>query len=146
MDPSDLRLSTQVHRKHRVFLATAAALVAFAPPLAGQSLPTEKLQALYLSRLDAWVASRDLKVVQEEVVGNCGKLMYLRDPSLGSATSAELKETLDMRIDVCAKITVHRVHPQPEFSKPAINKIVCGDMPKNEPVLGVLCAKAGVKN
>ncbi len=123
----------------------AAAMLAFALPAAAQSVPVEKLQALYLSRLDAWVASRDVKTVQAEVVGNCGKMMYLRDPSLGSATTSELKETLDMRIDVCTKITVHRVEPQPEFSNPAINKIVCGDMPKSEPVIGVLCAKAGVK-
>lgn len=120
--------------------------LSLASPAAAQSLPVEKLQALYLSRLDAWVASRDLKAVQTEVVENCGKMMYLRDPSLGTATPKDLKETLDTRIDVCAKITVHRVAPQPEFSNPAINKIVCGDMPKSEPVIGLLCAKAGVKS
>lgn len=124
----------------------AALALALASPAAAQSPQLEKLRALYLSRLDTWVTTGDMKVIQEEVVGNCGKLMYLRDPSLGSAASKELQETMDMRIDVCTKITVHRVHPQPEFSKPAINKIVCGDMPKNEPVIGVLCEKAGVKS
>lgn len=118
----------------------AAAALAQAP-----GLPVEKLQDLYLGRLDAWVTTRDLKTVQSQVVENCGKMMYLRDATLGQATPKDLKETLDVRIDVCTKITVHRVEPQPEFSNPQINKIVCGDMPKSEPVITRLCAKAGVK-
>jgi hypothetical protein len=109
-----------------------------------QAADIEKLQNLYLSRLDTWVASRDLKTLQAQVVENCGKMMYLKDATLGQATPNALKETLDTRIDVCTKITVHRVEPQPEFSNPAVIKIVCGDMPKSEPVIARLCVKAGV--
>lgn len=106
----------------------------------------DRLRDLYLQRLDAWVsAGGDVKTVQQEVVTNCGKLMYLRDPSMGQATSPALKESLDTRIDVCAKMTVHRAHPQPEFAKPEIVKIICGSMPAEEPVLARLCASASLK-
>jgi hypothetical protein len=106
----------------------------------------EKMQDLYLKRLDAWVAAGgDVNKIQSDVLESCGRMMYLRDPSLGTATSKELKDSLDMRIDVCAKITVHRAHPQPEFSKPEIVRIVCQDMVKNEPVIARLCEKAGLK-
>src|SRR3954453_18373134 len=111
-------------------LSTTAAFAQM-PPAA-----IEKMQELYLNRLDAWVAAGgDTNKIQNEVLESCGRMMYLRDPSLGTATTKELRESLDMRIDVCAKITVHRVHPQPEFSKPEIVRIVCEDMIKNEPVI-----------
>lgn len=123
----------------------------FAVPALAQTVPTvtpeqmEQLRAVYLRRLDAWVATRDLSKVQADGVGNCGKMMYLRDPPIGTATSKELKETLDFRIDVCTKMTVHRVEPQPESANPATVKITCGDMSKNEPVFTRLCAKANLK-
>ena len=106
----------------------------------------DKLRDLYLQRLDAWVSSGgDVSTVQRDVVTNCGKLMYLRDPSMGQATSPALKEALDTRVDVCTKMTVHRAHPQPEFAKPEIVRITCGTMTSEEPVFARLCASASLK-
>ncbi|WP_143007055.1 hypothetical protein [Ancylobacter rudongensis] len=128
------------------FLSTALALPAHAQTLPNVSPEQiEQLRALYLRRLDAWVATRDMSSIQAEVVGNCGKLMYLRDPSMGKSTSVEMKDTLDFRIDVCTKMTIHRVEPQPEFANPEIIKIICGDMPKNEPVFTRLCVASNLK-
>jgi hypothetical protein len=134
-------------------LTSAALALAVAAPLpaaAIDDLPPDqiaKLQTLYYKRLDDWVAAGgNTDKIQADVVGNCGKLIYTRVPmSRFQSVAGEEKEDIDFRIDVCAKLTVNRAHPQPEFQNPKTRKIVCGDMAGSDPVFAKLCAGAGIK-
>jgi hypothetical protein len=139
----------------RVFFLLAAMLTAIG--IAGQPAFAEsdwlsaeilmKLEAVYLERLDSWVeAGGDVNTVQNEVVANCGKLFYMHvDPARIPNLSPKEKEDYDMLIDVCTKITVTRVHPQPEFENPKIVKLICAGMAVDHPVISKLCQRARVK-
>lgn len=103
----------------------------------------EKLRDLYLSRLDQWVSSNAKpETIQTQVVENCGKLMMvLVSAEQQKAFMGPARDELDTRVDICTKITVHRVSPQPEFSNPKILKLVCHDM---KSVFHNLCERANL--
>lgn len=105
-----------------------------------------KLENLYLQRLDKWVSDGgDVNSIQEQVVTNCGKLFYMHvEPERIASLSEEARQGYDQLIDVCSKMTINRVHPQPEFENPKIVKIVCKDMATDHPVIGRLCQKANL--
>jgi hypothetical protein len=115
----------------------------FGPAESKPSEGQEKLRALYLSRLDQWVSSSARpETVQAQVVENCGKLMMvLVSGDQQNAFMGSQRDEFDTRVDICTKITVHRVSPQPEFSKPKILKLVCHDM---KSVFRDLCERAGL--
>lgn len=106
-----------------------------------------QLRDLYLSRLDAWVSGGGNPVdVQNGVVENCGRLiMVTASASEAVAFMKERREDLDLRVDVCTKLTVTRAHAQPEFAKPEIRRIVCEDMPKAQMIFEALCKRAGLR-
>lgn len=106
-----------------------------------------QLRDLYLSQLDAWVTGGgNVADVQNRVVETCGRLiMVTASASEAVAFLNERREDLDLRVDVCMKLTVTRAHPQPEFAKPEIRKIVCEDMPKKQAVFESLCKRAGLR-
>jgi hypothetical protein len=43
------------------------------------------------------------------------------------ALSTTQREEFHFRVDVCTKMTVNRVHPQPEFKKKEIVKMLCDE-------------------
>jgi hypothetical protein len=106
-----------------------------------------QLRDLYLSRLDTWVSGGGEPAdVQTGVVETCGRLiMVTASAAEAAAFMKERREDLDLRVDVCTKLTITRAHPQPEFSKPEIRKIVCEDMPKKQAVFETLCKRAGLR-
>ena len=92
-------------------------------------IPTdiEPLKRLYFKRLDQWVRDGGKPgEVQRTVVRTCGKLVMLTASSRKrlSFTGKNRKE-FDFRVDVCVKMTVNRIHPQPEFKKPEIVNMIC---------------------
>lgn len=105
-----------------------------------------QLRDLYLTRLDTWVSSGGKPTdAQRVVVETCGLLvMVTASASEATAFMKERRDDLDFRVDVCSKLTVTRVHPQPEFTKPEIRKIVCEAMPKEQAIFGTLCKRAGL--
>lgn len=118
----------------------------------GHALPltpeiSEKLEGSYLARLDAWASNGGKPAdVQSGVVETCGRLiMVTASAAEAVAFMKERREDLDFRVDVCTKLTITRAHPQPEFSKPEIRKIVCEDMPKEQAVFETLCKRAGLR-
>lgn len=104
----------------------------------------EKLEKLYVERLDKWVAGGgDVNSIQEQVVTNCGKLFYMHvDPKKIPNLSKEEREHYDDLIDMCVKITVTRIEVQPEFEKPEVIQLVCTDVASNYPIFVKLCQKA----
>jgi len=106
-----------------------------------------KLEKLYLQKLDKWVSDGgDVNSVQEQVITNCGKLFYMHvDPERIPNLSVDAREGYDQLIDICSKITVNRVHPQPEFEDPKTVKLVCIDIAADHPVIGKLCQKANLQ-
>lgn len=99
----------------------------------------------YFKALDQWVAGGGtLGQIQSEVVENCGKLVMLH------ATEAEQtsfmttqRDEFDFRVDVCTKITVNRVHPQPEFDNPKITTMICDE--SQLALFKKLCWKSGLR-
>lgn len=106
-----------------------------------------QLRDLYLSRLDAWVSGGGKPAdIQASVVESCGRLVMVTASAAEAASFLkDHREDLDLRVDVCTKLTITRSHPQPEFAKPEIRKIVCEDMPKEQAVFETLCKRAGLR-
>ena len=110
-----------------VALITAIPISAHNLAFAETSPITKKMEKMYFARLDRWVANgADFETIQKDVIENCGKLVMI------SATKAEMvsfmttqKEEFHFRVDVCAKTTVNRAHPQPELKNPKTVKMIC---------------------
>jgi hypothetical protein len=84
-----------------------------------------------------------IKVRVQPVVQTCGKLM------MGTATPQQKvaflttdRGELDFRVDVCTKMTVNRLHEQPEFQKPELVRAICDS---SIPVFRRLCVRSGLR-
>ena len=101
-------------------------------------------EADHWRRLDGWVASGgDPASQREEVVKSCEQLMIAAAgvPGRGNKESLrKYRDELEARVDVCVKLTVHRVRKQRGFDDPQIVSLMC-DM--NDRVFNQRCAKAG---
>ncbi len=116
---------------------------------------TRVLEPKYLADLDAWVArgpvfregekvdDAAVKARVQPVVETCGKLVML------TATAKEKTAFLttdraefDFRVDVCTKMTVNRLHEQPQFQKPELVRAVCDS---SIPVFRRLCVRSGLR-
>lgn len=108
------------------------------------SLFRSPLRDRYMSDLDAWVkAGGSPATIQRDIVETCGKLVMSQSgifQNLGFMTYD--RDDFDFSVDVCTKMTVNRVHKQPEFTKPEIVSAVCG--PKVEPFFQELCQRSGI--
>jgi hypothetical protein len=85
----------------------------------------------YFGILDKWVTDGGrFDDVQARVVDTCGKLTVLwMDEAQRGALMREDKtmtEEFHFRVDVCTKMTVNRVHQQPEFQKAGLVSATCG--------------------
>lgn len=85
------------------------------------------LEHKYLATLSSWVArGGPIAEVQDTIVGTCGKLiMVTASAAERTALTTTDRSEFDMRVDVCTKMTVNRVHPQPEFRDTAIVNAIC---------------------
>lgn len=88
-----------------------------------------QLEEKYFATLDNWVErGGPISEIQELVVKTCSKLVMLdASPSEKIAFTTTQREEFDFRVDVCTKITVNRVHPQPEFEKKELIKMICDE-------------------
>jgi hypothetical protein len=130
-------------KPHRIFIG---GIVAIAVILIGWQLFTmanrDKFFKLYMHRLDTWVnTGGDATKVQLDVVENCGKLMIMTQSNVLETISFLTfdQKDLDFRIDVCTKMTVHRVWPQPEFEDPKVVEMVC-----ESNTFEALCRRSGL--
>jgi hypothetical protein len=48
----------------------------------------------------------------------------------------------DFRLDVCSKMTINRLHEQPQFQKPELVQQICNS---TIPVFRELCVRSGLK-
>jgi hypothetical protein len=77
------------------------------------------------------------------VVDNCGKLTLTQAGPYGAISlTAFERDEFGFRVDVCTKMTVNRVHKQPEFDKREIISTICdGEVD----LFRRLCARSGLK-
>jgi hypothetical protein len=106
---------------------------------------TEQLEEKYFQTLDGWVKrGGPANEVQDTVVQTCGKLVMLTvSSSERVALSTIQREQFHYRVDVCTKITVNRVHPQPEFEKKEIIRIICDESTVS--LFKKLCKRYGLR-
>jgi len=119
-------------------------LIVFIPFWANGETATDKVKEQYFSSLDHWVESGgNIDTVQKSVVENCGKLtMATASLSEKAQFITTDQEEFHFRVDVCVKMTVNRVHPQPEFEKSDIVNMICdGDTP----FFQLLCLRSGLR-
>jgi len=92
-----------------------------------QDSNSKKLEKVYWSTLDEWVSDGGKVIdVQDTVVKTCGKLVMVTvDAKEKISLSTTDREEFHFRVDVCTKMTVNRVHPQPEFENPDIVNSIC---------------------
>jgi hypothetical protein len=104
-----------------------------------------RARAEYWSMLDSWVNDGGpLSEVQSRVADNCTKLVLATvDYSEWAALLTTRPDELKFRADVCVKATVHRVHPQPEFSNPIFVGMICRDA--KVALYRELCVKADLR-
>ena len=90
-------------------------------------LSAQELEEQYLSALDNWVSDGgNINTIQSIVVGYCGKLVMITvDSEERVALSTTDRDEFYFRVDVCTKLTVNRVYPQPEFEKLETIKTIC---------------------
>jgi hypothetical protein len=119
------RLSSPAKLLVVLLLIVACALSAQSE--AQQPTVSEKLEELYFKTLDDWVArGGQIDEVQKSVVETCGKLvMWAASAREKIGFMASQRSEFDFRVDVCMKMTVNRVHKQPEFEKPELVQTIC---------------------
>lgn len=111
----------------------------------GEDNASQKLETKYFATLDSWVnQGGPVNEIQEQVVQTCGKLVMLTaDPSEKLALSTTQREEFHFRVDVCTKMTVNRVYPQPEFEKKEIVSMICDE--REVTLFRKLCKRYGLR-
>jgi len=104
----------------------------------------EEVEKSYFKNLDSWVKNGgNKKTIQDIVIKNCGKLVMITTDSTEKVKLSTIqKDEFNYRLDVCAKMTVNRIYPQPEFKNPKIIKSICED---NIVLFKKLCKQNGFK-
>lgn len=129
---------------------TATALVVILWSGSASAQAGLQLEEQYLSNLDRWVSDGErlsepqlLASINRDLGPNCGKLVMLvaSNSERSSFLTAKGREEYDFRVDVCIKMTVNRVHPQPEFAKAEIVQEICTSRTKP---FAVLCQRSGL--
>ena len=106
---------------------------------------TEQLEEKYFQTLDGWVKrGGPMNELQDTVVKTCGKLVMLTASNSEKVSlSTTQKDEFHHRVDVCTKMTVNRVHPQPEFEKKEIIRTFCDESKEN--LFKKLCKRYGFR-
>ena len=83
-------------------------------------------------------------MLEKEVVEPCGKLVMVTASAIENATFLTTnREEFDFRVDVCVKMAVNRIYPQPEFESPEIVGMICDD--HSVPLFEGLCLFHGIR-
>jgi hypothetical protein len=99
----------------------------------------------YFRTLNSWVGrGGPIDEVQGTVVATCGKLVMLNaTPSERVRLSTTDRDEFHFRVDVCTKMTVNRVHAQPEFQKKELVSRICDQ--RGVEVFTKLCTRSGLR-
>jgi len=131
---------------NRLLLVLFLLLLAVFPTLTyAEKSATEQLEEKYFQTLDGWVKKGGpIKELQDTVVKTCGKLVMLTASTPEKvALSTTKRADFHHRVDVCTKMTVNRVHPQPEFEKKEIVRMICDE--SEEDLFKKLCRRYGFR-
>jgi hypothetical protein len=106
---------------------------------------TEQLEEKYFQTLDGWIKRGGLvNELQDAVVKTCGKLVMLTASNSEKVSLLTTqRDEFHHRVDVCTKMTVNRVHPQPEFEKKEIIRTICDESKEN--LFKKLCKRYGFR-
>jgi hypothetical protein len=77
----------------------------------------EAVAETYYAQLDSWVeAGGQVNTIQANVVEPCGKLfLSYSSPSDVLLYTTTAQKEFDFYVDLCVKLTAHRIGTQPEF-------------------------------
>jgi hypothetical protein len=105
----------------------------------------DKLESKYFSALDGWVARGGKALEYQSIVLEaCGKLvMVTANASEVVALTTTHSKEFDLRVDVCGKMTVHRIHHQSEFDDPKVIEAICDD--GKVVLFDKLCKRSGLR-
>ena len=105
----------------------------------------EVLDVTYFGELNRWVEDGgDVDEIQSRLVENCGRLVMLHaSPAEKLTLAITQREEFHFRVDVCTKMTVNRVHHQPEFENPETVKIICDESELS--LFHELCKRSGFR-
>ena len=117
----------------------------FATVAHAEKSATEQLEEEYFQTLDGWVKRGGPVIeIQDTVVKTCGKLVMLTASHAEKASLSTIKrDKFHHRVDVCTKMTVNRIHPQPEFEKKEIIRKICDESKEN--LFKKLCKRYGFR-
>lgn len=106
---------------------------------------SSKLEEKYFATLDDWVRRKGpVNEIDNTVGKTCAKLVMLSASAVEKAAFITTRrDEFDFRVDICAKMTVNRVHPQPEFEKKRIVSGICDENPS--PLFIKLCKRSGLR-
>ncbi len=127
------------------FCMVLAGLVLSSTPVPAQDARTAAaLESAYFAQLDHWVgAGGPVAGLQSEVVETCGKLvMLMATRGEQSAFVSTDRAEFDLRLDVCTKMTMHRVQAQEELLRPGVVPLICD---RGNPLFVRLCERSGLR-
>jgi hypothetical protein len=113
------------------------------------------LEQKYFADLDAWVARGPLfqpgeqgndaavKARIQPMAETCGKLVMLTASANERALLMSNRTEFDFRVDVCTKMTINRLHAQPEFQNPELVRVICNS---SNLVFRRLCVRSGLRS
>ena len=103
------------------------------------------LEARYFGELERWVSKGGpVAEIRSTVLETCGKLVMLfASPVEQAELVTTRREDFHFRVDVCSKMTVNRVHQQPEFGNAKIVSTICDDT--TNLLFRKLCALSGLR-
>ncbi len=120
-------------------------VLAFAQSTVTKDKRSQKLELNYYDKLNEWVIrGGQAEEVQSSVVETCGKLiMLIASPDERIEFISTQEEEFHFRVDVCTKMTVNRVHKQPEFKNKEIISKICDE--SGNPLFSNLCKRSGLR-
>ena len=120
-------------------------VLAFAQSTVTKDKRSQKLELNYYDKLNEWVIrGGQAEEVQSRVVETCGKLiMLIASPDERIEFISTQEEEFHFRVDVSTKMTVNRVHKQPEFKNKEIISKICDE--SGNPLFSNLCKRSGLR-
>jgi len=118
--------------------------IALTVPVEGRG--AQRLEEEYFRTLDNWVArGGPLEEVQATVVETCGNLVMLTATSNMQRLrlSTTDREIYHFRVGVCTKMTVNRVHPQPDLQQKETVSMICDRL--SVELFSKLCTRSGLR-
>ena len=140
-----LKRRSMIKPKRTLKAAAVLSALLLTASASAESKDFPALESMYFATLDSWVEGGGrIEELRERVVKTCGKLvLVIASPKERILFLTVERDKYDFRVDVCTKMTVNRVHKQPEFKKGGIGSMLCEK--SNVLLFKKLCKSSGLR-